>query len=53
LPFSAIAGGVLLLGADTLSRTIAAPSEIPIGILTAIMGAPVFVAILIKNKKAL
>ncbi|AWM13872.1 iron ABC transporter [Flavobacterium sediminis] len=53
LPFSAVTGSVLLLGADTLSRTIAAPSELPIGILTAIMGAPVFIAILIKNKKTL
>jgi iron complex transport system permease protein len=51
LPFSAIVGGILLLGADTLSRVLVAPSELPIGIITALMGAPVFMAILIKNKK--
>lgn len=53
LPLSAILGSVLLLTADTISRTIAAPSEIPIGILTAFMGAPIFIAILIRNRKSM
>ncbi len=53
LPFSAVVGGILLLAADTLSRVLVAPSELPIGIITAIMGAPVFIAIIIKNKKTL
>ncbi len=53
LPMSAILGSVLLLTADTISRTIAAPSEIPIGILTAFMGAPIFIAILIRNRKSM
>lgn len=53
LPLSAVFGSILLVGADTISRTAVAPSEIPIGILTAILGAPVFIAILIKNKKSL
>lgn len=53
LPMSAILGSVLLLSADTISRTIAAPSEIPIGILTAFMGAPIFIAILIRNRKSM
>lgn len=53
LPLSAVFGSILLVGADTISRTIVAPSEIPIGILTAIIGAPVFILILINNKKAL
>ncbi|MDY0090114.1 MAG: iron ABC transporter permease [Flavobacteriaceae bacterium] len=53
LPLSAVFGSILLVGADTISRTLVAPSEIPIGILTAILGAPVFIAILIKNKKSL
>ena len=51
LPLSAVVGGILLLGADTISRTIVAPSEIPIGVLTAFLGAPVFIAILIRFKK--
>ncbi|MTG97884.1 MULTISPECIES: FecCD family ABC transporter permease [Myroides] len=53
LPLSTICGSILLLVADTLSRSIIPPSEIPIGILTSIMGAPVFIAILIRFKKSL
>jgi iron complex transport system permease protein len=53
LPMSAIFGGVLLLTADTISRTIAPPSEIPIGILTAFMGAPIFIAILIRSRNSM
>ncbi len=53
LPLSAVLGSVLLLGADTISRTVVAPSEIPIGILTAFMGAPIFIAILLKQKRSL
>jgi iron complex transport system permease protein len=53
LPMSAVLGGVLLLSADTISRTIAPPSEIPIGILTAFMGAPIFIAILIRSRKSI
>lgn len=53
LPLSAVLGSVLLLTADTISRTIVAPSEIPIGILTAFMGAPIFIAILLRQKNSL
>lgn len=53
LPLSAVVGSILLLLADTVSRTIVAPSELPIGILTAFLGAPVFVIILIRFKKSL
>lgn len=53
LPMSAVLGAVLLLSADTVSRTIAAPSEIPIGILTAFMGAPIFIAILVRSRKSM
>ncbi len=53
LPLSAVFGSILLVVADTISRTIVAPSEIPIGILTAMLGAPVFILILIKNKKSI
>lgn len=53
LPLSAILGSILLLGADTISRTLVAPSELPIGILTAFMGAPIFIAILIRFKKSM
>lgn len=53
LPLSAICGSILLLTADTFSRSIVEPSELPIGILTALMGGPIFIAILIKFKKSL
>ncbi|ADX67412.1 MULTISPECIES: FecCD family ABC transporter permease [Weeksella] len=53
LPLSAILGASLVIIADTLSRTIVAPAEIPIGILTSLMGAPVFISILIQYKKSL
>ncbi|MDN5481538.1 MAG: iron ABC transporter permease, partial [Chryseobacterium sp.] len=51
LPLSAVLGSILLLIADTFSRSIVAPSELPIGILTSLIGGPVFIAILIKFKK--
>lgn len=53
LPLSAILGSILLLIADTISRSIVAPSELPIGILTSLIGGPIFIAILIKFKKSL
>ncbi|MDR0229314.1 MAG: iron ABC transporter permease [Flavobacteriaceae bacterium] len=53
LPLSSLAGAILLLVADGISRTLIPPTEIPIGILTAMMGAPVFISILIKFKKSL
>ncbi|WP_031528506.1 FecCD family ABC transporter permease [Dyadobacter crusticola] len=48
---SAIAGAVVLTLADTLSRTIVAPSELPIGILTALLGTPFFIYILWEQKR--
>lgn len=53
LPLAAVFGSILLLSADTISRTIAPPSEIPIGILTAFMGAPIFIIILIRSRKTM
>ena len=53
LPLSAVLGSILLLVADTISRSIVAPSELPIGILTSLLGGPIFIAILIKFKKSL
>ena len=51
IPVSAIAGAVLLICADIVSRTIMPPSEIPIGIITGLIGAPFFLYILIKQRK--
>ncbi len=53
LPLSAILGSIILILGDSLSRTLLPPTEIPIGILTALMGGPVFIAILMKFKKSM
>jgi iron complex transport system permease protein len=42
VPASAAGGALLLLVADTLARTLAAPAEIPVGIITSLVGAPIF-----------
>lgn len=52
LPLSALAGAILLILADTASRTIMPPSEVPVGVITAFLGAPFFVILLRKKKKA-
>jgi len=50
LPASALAGGLLLIVADTLGRTMLQPSEIPTGIVVAVIGAPYFLYLLAKSK---
>lgn len=50
LPFSALAGAVLLLGADIAGRIIARPSEIQVGIISAAIGAPFFIWIVRRQK---
>jgi iron complex transport system permease protein len=52
LPLSALTGAILLIVADTISRTMLAPSEIPVGIITAIIGVPFFLYVLRTRKKA-
>jgi iron complex transport system permease protein len=42
LPLATLLGGLLLLVADTLARTVAVPAEIPVGIFTALVGGPFF-----------
>lgn len=51
LPGSLVLGATLLLGADLLARSIVAPAEISIGIITAIIGTPVFMALLLQSKR--
>lgn len=48
---SALLGGALLVAADMVSRTIIAPAELPIGILTALIGGPFFLWILLSNRR--
>ena len=50
-PASALFGGFLLVSADLLARTVARPMEIPVGIVTALMGAPFFLYLLMKHKR--
>lgn len=49
LPASLLAGGIFLLIADSLARTVAAPSEIPVGVITALVGVPLFVLLLTRR----
>ena len=49
---SALMGGILMTVADMLARIIIAPAEMPIGIITAFVGAPVFLWLLYRNRKS-
>jgi iron complex transport system permease protein len=51
LPASVLAGGALLVLADTLARTLIAPQQLPVGVLTALIGVPVFLALLSRQPK--
>jgi cobalamin transport system permease protein len=51
LPGSFLAGGTFLLLADTVARTIAAPAELPVGVITALAGVPLFVLILTRSSR--
>ena len=48
-PASALAGGILLVIADTLARTILAPRQLPVGALTALIGVPLFIILMKKS----
>lgn len=50
LPASALLGATLMLAADMAARTIVAPAELPIGIITALAGAPFFLWMLLRNR---
>ncbi|HEY0634369.1 MAG TPA: iron ABC transporter permease [Gammaproteobacteria bacterium] len=49
LPAAALAGGALLLIADTLARTMLAPQQLPVGVLTALLGVPLFLFLLQRS----
>jgi iron complex transport system permease protein len=52
LPLSIVSGSIFLILADLLSRTLLSPTEIPLGIVTAFFGAPFFMYLLRRKKKA-
>jgi iron complex transport system permease protein len=49
LPAAALAGGTLLVLADTLARSIAAPVQLPVGVITALIGVPAFLYLLART----
>lgn len=49
LPAAALIGALLLLLADMLARTLAAPAEVPVGLITALIGGPFFLALLYRR----
>ncbi len=52
VPASALAGGSLLVIADTLARTVMAPRQLPVGALTAAIGVPLFLILMSKTRKS-
>jgi iron complex transport system permease protein len=50
IPASALMGALLLCLADTLARTLASPSEIPIGIITSALGCPFFLFLVARRR---
>jgi iron complex transport system permease protein len=53
IPLSALVGGMFLVLADTLSRVIVAPAQLPVGVVTALVGGPMFIGLLIRHNTRL
>lgn len=53
LPGSALAGAILLLLADTLARTLVVPAEMPVGLLTSLIGGPWFLWLILRQQRGL
>ena len=51
IPAAALAGGTLLTLADTAARTVIAPQQLPVGVLTALIGVPVFLFLLARHPR--
>jgi iron complex transport system permease protein len=49
LPAAALAGGVAVMGADLIARTVIAPAQLPVGVMTALVGVPVFLWMLLRR----
>jgi iron complex transport system permease protein len=50
LPACALSGGILLVLADTLARTLIAPEQLPVGVITAMLGVPTFLYLLHRSR---
>ena len=51
LPLSALGGGLLLLAADIVARLVVQPAELPVGLVTALLGGPFFIILLVQIKE--
>lgn len=51
VPCSAVAGAILLIGADAVAKVVVAPAELPTGILTALLGTPFFFSLLLQRRR--
>ncbi|TFG49684.1 MAG: iron ABC transporter permease [Candidatus Brocadiia bacterium] len=51
LPLSAVAGAIFLVAADSIARVIVAPAQLPVGVVTAMAGAPLFLVLLVRHSK--
>ena len=50
IPLSMLTGGILLLVSDTLARLVIAPSEIPVGTILTLLGAPFFISLIFSQR---
>ena len=50
LPACALGGGALLVLADTLARVVIAPEQLPVGVITALLGVPTFLYLLYRSR---
>lgn len=53
LPGAALLGATLLVGADLVSRTVVAPAELPVGVVTALVGGPFFLWLVLRDRRRL
>lgn len=51
LPASALLGGALLMAADLIARTVIAPAQLPVGVITALLGVPTFLFLLLRRPR--
>ena len=51
LPVSALGGAIFLIVADTIARTVISPAELRVGVITAFVGAPFFILLLVRNRR--
>ena len=51
LPMSMLAGAIFMIWTDTAARSLFAPRELPVGIITALLGAPIFLAVLLRYRR--